>query len=69
VLIDVANAVVARSEGLALVYPNGSLGWPADSRIDLGGIAAARASEHAFYLLGALFGALGTPRLNFAVIR
>jgi predicted dinucleotide-binding enzyme len=126
VLIDVANAVVVRGEGLALVYPNGSLGeelqkafphvrvvktlntmsagvmtdpgglpapsaiflagddasaketvadllgdlgWPSGSRIDLGGIAAARGSEHAFHLLAALFGALGTTRLNFAVIR
>jgi len=125
VLVDVANAVVPRGEGVALVYPNGSLGeelqkalppvrvvktlntmsagvmtdpepsphprrssspatsqrqadgrrsprrprLAADSLIDLGGIAAARGPEHAFHLLGALFGALGTPRLNFAIIR
>jgi 8-hydroxy-5-deazaflavin:NADPH oxidoreductase len=126
VLVDVANAVVPRGEGVALVYPNGSLGeelqkalppvrvvktlntmsagvmtdpgalpapssvflagddasakqtvaallgdlgWPADSLIDLGGITAAKGPEHAFHLLGALFGALGTPRLNFAIIR
>jgi 8-hydroxy-5-deazaflavin:NADPH oxidoreductase len=45
------------------------LGWPQQSILDLGGIDAARATEHLFPLLAALFGATGTLRLNFAVIR
>ena len=45
------------------------LGWPQQAIIDLGGIDAARATEHLFPLLAALFGATGTMRLNFAVIR
>ena len=45
------------------------LGWPQHSILDLGGIDAARATEHLFPLLAALFAATGTLRLNFAVIR
>lgn len=126
ILMDVANAVVEREDGLALVLPNGSLGeelqkalpgvhvvktlntmsatviedptalpapssvfvsgntreakravigilqdlgWPENSIIDLGCIATARGPEHMFPLLAALFGALGTARLNVAVVR
>jgi predicted dinucleotide-binding enzyme len=47
----------------------GDLGWPRQAILDLGGIDAARATEHLFPLLAALFGATGTLRLNFAVIR
>lgn len=47
----------------------GDLGWPQEAILDLGGIDAARATEHLFPLLAALFGATGTMRLNFAVIR
>jgi predicted dinucleotide-binding enzyme len=47
----------------------GDLGWPEEAILDLGGIDAARATEHLFPLLAALFGATGTMRLNFAVIR
>jgi hypothetical protein len=45
------------------------LGWPEASIIDLGGIATARGPEHMFLLLIGLFGALGTMRLNVAVVR
>jgi 8-hydroxy-5-deazaflavin:NADPH oxidoreductase len=45
------------------------LGWLQEAILDLGGIDAARATEHLFPLLAALFGATGTLRLNFAVIR
>lgn len=47
----------------------GDLGWPQQAILDLGGIDAARATEHLFPLLAALFAATGTLRLNFAVIR
>jgi predicted dinucleotide-binding enzyme len=47
----------------------GDLGWPPKAILDLGGIDAARATEHLFPLLAALFAATGTLRLNFAVIR
>ena len=44
------------------------LGWPADSVLDLGGIASARASEHYFLMGAALLQALGTPTFNIRVV-
>ncbi len=44
------------------------LGWPEQAILDLGGIDAARATEHLFPLLAALYATTGTLRLNFAVI-
>jgi predicted dinucleotide-binding enzyme len=47
----------------------GDLGWPAEWILDLGDISTARGPEHAMPLLAAVFGALGTPRINLAVVR
>jgi 8-hydroxy-5-deazaflavin:NADPH oxidoreductase len=44
------------------------IGWPAETIIDLGGIANARDPEHVFLLLGSLSAATGTPRLGLAVV-
>lgn len=46
-----------------------SLGWTAEQRIDLGGIATARAVEHYFLLFAALMGALRGPAFNLAIVR
>ena len=45
------------------------LGWRSQDVIDLGGIAAAAATEHNALLFLALMGALGTPTFNIAVVR
>ena len=45
------------------------LGWPQEWIVDLGGLATARGPEHMFLMLLALFGSLGTMRLNFEVVR
>lgn len=47
----------------------GSLGWPVEQQIDLGGIDTARAVEHYFLLFATLMGALQTPAFNIAVVR
>jgi len=44
-----------------------SFGWPTDAVIDLGGIAAARATEMYLPLWLQLMGATGTPRINILV--
>jgi 8-hydroxy-5-deazaflavin:NADPH oxidoreductase len=46
-----------------------SLGWGADSQLDLGGIETARGPEHYFLLFLAALGALGTPTFNVAVVK
>jgi predicted dinucleotide-binding enzyme len=46
-----------------------ALGWPTESQIDLGDIATARGPEHLVPLLLALFGSMGTTRLNLDVVR
>lgn len=46
-----------------------SLGWAAEQRIDLGGIATAKAAEHYFLLFAALMRALRGPTFNLAVVR
>jgi predicted dinucleotide-binding enzyme len=45
-----------------------ALGWRSESILDLGGLTTARGQEHAFLLLIALIRAVGTPRLNLAVV-
>lgn len=45
------------------------LGWPAESVIDLGGIASARGAEHYFLLFAALWQATGSPMINIGVVR
>ena len=45
------------------------LGWPQEWIVDLGGLATARGPEHMFLMMLALFGSLGTMRLNFEVVR
>jgi hypothetical protein len=60
------DSAVAKSEVTGVLD---ALGWPGESILDLGGLATARGQEHAFLLLVALFRAIGTPRLNLAVIR
>ena len=47
----------------------GSFGWPPERVIDLGGIAAARASELYVALWVQLMGVLGTPHFNISVER
>jgi predicted dinucleotide-binding enzyme len=47
----------------------GLFGWPAERVIDLGGIAAARASELYVALWVQLMGVLGTPHFNISVER
>jgi predicted dinucleotide-binding enzyme len=42
--------------------------WPRESILDLGPLVTARGQEHAFPLLVALMGAVGTPRVNLAVV-
>jgi 8-hydroxy-5-deazaflavin:NADPH oxidoreductase len=44
-----------------------TFGWPTDSVIDLGGIAAARGTEMYLPLWLQLMGATGTPRINILV--
>lgn len=46
----------------------GDLGWPADSRLDLGGIETARGQEHFALLFMAIAGALGTHTFNIRVV-
>ena len=45
------------------------LGWPQEWIVDLGGLATARGPEHMFLMMLALFGSLGTMRLNFEIVR
>lgn len=47
----------------------GDLGWAAESRIDLGGIATARAVERYFSLFAALMGAMRGAPFNIAIVR
>ncbi|MEW6582652.1 MAG: NAD(P)-binding domain-containing protein [Actinomycetota bacterium] len=46
-----------------------TFGWPADRVIDLGGITAARGTEMFLPLWVRLYGVLGTPMFNVAVMR
>lgn len=47
----------------------GDLGWPQETRLDLGGITAALAMERYFSLFAALMGAFRGAPFNIAVIR
>jgi 8-hydroxy-5-deazaflavin:NADPH oxidoreductase len=47
----------------------GTFGWPAEHVVDLGGITAARATEMYLPLWLGLWGALGTPEFNIALVR
>ncbi|QHY96736.1 NADP oxidoreductase coenzyme F420-dependent [Streptomyces sp. S4.7] len=46
----------------------GDLGWPAGSRLDLGGIETARGQEHFALLFIGIAGALGTYTFNIKVV-
>ncbi|WP_405797157.1 NADPH-dependent F420 reductase [Streptomyces sp. NBC_01506] len=46
----------------------GDLGWPADSRLDLGGIETARGQEHHALLFIGIAEALGTHTFNIRVV-
>ena len=46
-----------------------AIGWPPDSILDLGEIAAARGAEMYLPLWLALYGALGTPEFNISISR
>ncbi|MGW0119730.1 NADPH-dependent F420 reductase [Streptomyces sp. NPDC003327] len=46
----------------------GDLGWPAESRLDLGGIATARGQEHFALLFVGIAGALGDYRFGIRVV-
>jgi predicted dinucleotide-binding enzyme len=47
----------------------GDLGWPADTVLDLGGIASARGPEHYFLLFAAIWQATGSPVFNINIAR
>lgn len=46
-----------------------SIGWPREDVLDLGGIETARGTEAVMPLWLRLYGALGTPTFNLAVVR
>ena len=60
------NDVGAKSEVAALL---GRFGWPAEAIIDLGDITNARGPEMYLALWIRLYGAVGTPHFNIAVVR
>jgi 8-hydroxy-5-deazaflavin:NADPH oxidoreductase len=44
------------------------LGWPAESVVDLGGIASARGPEHYFLMFAAIMQSLGSPAFNIRLV-
>ena len=46
----------------------GSLGWPDDSIVDLGGIVSARGPEHYFLMFAALMRSVGSPEFNIRLV-
>ncbi len=43
-------------------------GWPADSIVDLGGIASARGAEYYFLMFAALMQSVGSPKFNIRLV-
>ena len=46
-----------------------AIGWRPDTIINLGGIEAARGTEHYMALFWRLYGGLGTPAFNIGVVK
>jgi predicted dinucleotide-binding enzyme len=46
----------------------GDFGWPAESVVDLGGIASARGPEHYVLMFAALMRSLGTEKFNIRLV-